>query len=82
MYLFYFDYMIDLGFLLYAVTYFFLILIVAHGMALILGYGRLQYLGFSVPVLVGGFTVSALTCRLAYLFAEMGGSRAYAMGFI
>jgi len=50
-----------------------MILTVAQGMALIIGYGRLHYLGFSVPVLVGGLTVSALTCRLTYLFAEMGG---------
>ena len=65
--------MVDLGYFLYAGVYFFLILIVAQGMTLILGYGRLQYLGFSVPVLVGGLTVSAVTCRLAYLFAEMSG---------
>ena len=65
--------MIDVGFVLYVGAYFFMILTVAQGMALIIGYGRLHYLGFSVPVLVGGLTVSALTCRLTYLFAEMGG---------
>lgn len=65
--------MIDVGSLLYFGAYFFMILSVAQGMALIIGYGRLHYLGFSVPVLVGGLTVSALTCRLAYIFAEMGG---------
>ncbi len=65
--------MIDLVYLLYFGFYFFALLTVAQGMALIVGYGRLHYLGFSVPILVGGFTVSALTCRLAYLFSEIGG---------
>lgn len=65
--------MIDADFLLYFVTYFFMVLSVAQGMAFIIGYRRIHYLGFSVPVLVGGLTVSALTCRLAYLFAEISG---------
>ncbi|TFH13459.1 hypothetical protein E4H04_11915 [Candidatus Bathyarchaeota archaeon] len=65
--------MVDVDFFLYAGAYFFMIFTVARGMTLIIGYGRLHYLGFSVPVLVGGFTVSALTIRLAYLFAEMNG---------
>ena len=54
-------------------VYFFLHLVVAQGMALMVSYGSLHFLGFSVPVLVGGFTVSAVMCRLAYLVAEMGG---------
>lgn len=53
--------------------YFFLFLIAAQGVSLIVGYGRLLYLGFSVPALVGGFTVSAVTCRLAYVAAQVGG---------
>jgi ABC-type branched-subunit amino acid transport system permease subunit len=65
--------MVDVDFLLYVGTYFFMILTVAQGMALIIGYGRLHYLGFSVPMLVGGLSVSALTSRLAYFLSEMGG---------
>lgn len=64
---------VDLNFLLNSLVYFFLFIIAAQGVYLIVGYGRLLYLGFSVPVLVGGFTVSAVTCRLAYMAAQVGG---------
>lgn len=66
--------MVDSGVLLVAGVYFFLMILVAQGISLIVGYGRLHFLGYSVPVLVGGLTVSALTCRVAYIVAEFNGA--------
>ena len=63
--------MIDLAFILYVLFSFFSLLIVAKGTALIIGYKRIIFLGLSIPVLIGGFAVSALTCRLTYLLAEI-----------
>lgn len=67
------DLMISSDFVLAMIVYFILLLVATQGMSLIVSYGRLHYLGFSVPVLAGGFTVSAVTSRLAYLAAEVGG---------
>ena len=65
--------MVDSEFLLVVGVYFFLMLLVAQGISLIVGYGRLHFLGYSIPFLVGGFTVSSFTCRLAYFVAEVNG---------
>jgi len=64
--------MVGPDFVLAVVVYFFIHLVLTQGMALIVGYGRLHFLGFSLPVLVGALTVSAVTSRLAYIAAEMG----------
>jgi hypothetical protein len=63
--------MINSSTFVYTIAYFFMIYTVAKGMALILGYRRLLYLAFSVPVLIGGLTASGLTTRLTYILAEM-----------
>jgi len=54
-------------------VHFGLLLVVALGMNWVWGWAGLPFLGSSVPVLVGGFTVSAVTCRVVYLLASAAG---------
>jgi branched-chain amino acid transport system permease protein len=54
--------------------YFGLMLIVTLSINWIWGWAGLPFLGSSVPVLVGGFTVSAVTCRVVYLIASAAGA--------
>jgi len=51
-------------------VHFGLLLVVALAMNWVWGWAGLPFLGSSVPVLVGGFTVSAVTCRVVYLLAS------------
>ena len=55
-------------------VYFGLMLIVALSINWVWGWAGLPFLGSSVPVMVGGFTVSAVTCRVVYLIASAAGT--------
>jgi branched-chain amino acid transport system permease protein len=60
-------------FLVDFLIHFGLLLVVALGMNWVWGWAGLPFLGSSVPVLVGGFTVSAVTSRLIYFLASAAG---------
>ena len=51
-------------------VHFGLLLVVALGLNWVWGWAGLPFLGSSVPMLVGGFTVSAVTSRVVYLLAS------------
>ncbi len=61
-------------FLVDFLVHFGLMLVVALGMNWVWGWAGLPFLGSSVPVLVGGFTVSAVTSRLVYFLASTAGA--------
>jgi len=61
-------------FLVDFLIHFGLLLVVALGMNWVWGWAGLPFLGSSVPVLVGGFTVSAITSRLVYFLASATGA--------
>jgi len=60
-------------FLVDFLIYFGFMLIVALSINWVWGWAGLPFLGSSVPALVGGFTVSAVTCRVIYFLASAAG---------
>jgi len=64
---------VDLALLTDFLVYFSFILIVALAMNWVWGWAGLPFLGSTVPVLVGGFTVSAVTSRVVYILASASG---------
>jgi len=60
-------------FLVDFLIYFGFMLIVALSINWVWGWAGLPFLGSSVPAFVGGFTVSAVTCRVIYFLASAAG---------